>query len=54
MTPEQILAIKCAYADLVGSKQSFDQSDVHAHDWDAQQQSIDDLEAAFPDLNLGA
>ena len=47
MSPEQILAIKCAYADLVGSKQSFDQSD-------ALQQSIDDLEAAFPDLNLGA
>ena len=43
MTEQQITAIKCALADLQGSLQAFQQSDMYAHDWEAHQQSIDDL-----------
>jgi hypothetical protein len=54
MTPEQILAIKCAYADLAGSKQAYEQGDSSNHSWGDHEQTITDLEAAFPNLNLGA
>ena len=43
MTEQQITAIKCAFADLQGAIQAFQQMDIHAHDWKAHQQSIDDL-----------
>ena len=43
MNDDQILAIKCAYADLLGAYQAMEQSDIQAHDWKAHKQSIDDL-----------
>jgi hypothetical protein len=52
MTSEQILAVRCAYADLLGAEQAHDQADTGAHDWKSHHQSIADLEAAFPELNL--
>lgn len=50
LNKEQQTAIKCALADLQGSLQSYEQGDIHAHDWRAHQQSIDDLLNAFPFL----
>lgn len=47
MNDQQILAVKCALADLLGAQQAYEQADMHAHDWDAHQQSIEDLRAAF-------
>jgi len=52
MNNDQTLAIACAFADLCGALQAFQQLDLHAHDWRAHQQSIEDLMAAFPDINL--
>lgn len=52
MNDEQKLAIKCAFADLCGSLQAFQQLDMHSHDWRAHQQSIEDLMDAFHELNL--
>jgi hypothetical protein len=54
MTQEQILAIKCAHADLLGAEQAHSQADIGYHDWKNHHQSIEDLEAAFPELQLGA
>ena len=48
MTPEQKLAIKCAYCDLVGAEQAREQFDIEVHDWKAHRLSIEDLEKAFP------
>lgn len=47
MNEQQITAIKCAFADLQGAIQAFQQMDMHAHDWDAHAMSIDDLINAF-------
>lgn len=47
MNEQQIMAIKCALADLQGALQAFQQMDIHAHDWDAHELSIDDLLSAF-------
>jgi hypothetical protein len=52
MTPEQILAIRCAYADLVGALQHHENDSTINHDWDAHEQSIEDLLSTFPELNL--
>jgi hypothetical protein len=46
----EIIAIKCAHADLKGSLEAHEACDRHMHDWKAHQQSIKDLEAAFPDI----
>lgn len=48
MTPEQKLAIKCAYADLAGAYQAV-KRDMNAsnHDWDAHKLSIEELEELF-------
>ena len=48
MTTEQITAIKCAYADLVGALQCFNQYETTIHDWESHLESIRDLEAQFP------
>jgi hypothetical protein len=48
MTNEQIQAIKCAYADLVGALQAKQQLDIHAHDWNGHLETIKELETAFP------
>lgn len=47
MTEQQILAIKCAYADLVGALQARDQMDIEVHDWKSHYQTIIDLENTF-------
>lgn len=54
MNTNQITALRCAYADLQGSRQAFDQMDSAAHDWRAHDQSILDLEKEFPFLVDGA
>ena len=49
MTPEQDLAIACAFADLCGALQDYEQrgSGDSYHDWDAHRQSIADMANAF-------
>jgi len=47
MTKKQILAIKCAYADLVGALQARNQFDIEVHDWKAHELTLDELEEAF-------
>ena len=51
MNEKQILAVRCALADLQGSLQAFQQSDIHVHDWRAHEQSIDDLLETLEFLN---
>lgn len=48
MNAEQLIAIKCAYADLVGALQSYNQHETTVHNWEAHLQTIRDLETAFP------
>lgn len=50
LTIQQIQAIKCAYADLVGAIQAYNQGDMHIHDWSSHEASIEELEEAFPTL----
>ncbi len=50
LTPEQIQAIKCAHADLIGAKQNYENGTYSQHDWKAHQLSILDLEYNFPDI----
>lgn len=47
LTDKQIMAIRCAYADLVGALQAIEQNDPWKHDWEAHTQSIYDLENHF-------
>jgi hypothetical protein len=47
MTNEQIIAVKCAYADLVGILQCFNQHETSVHDWESHLESIQDLEKQF-------
>lgn len=47
LSESQILAIKCAYADLVGALQARDQMDIEVHDWKGHYQTIIDLENTF-------
>jgi hypothetical protein len=49
MTPKQMRAIRCAYADLQGSAQAR-LIQGGTHDWKAHNQSIADLEREFPFL----
>lgn len=50
MTDKELIAIKCAHADLKGALEAHDQLDIETHDWTAHKQSIHDLEEAFPFL----
>jgi hypothetical protein len=47
LTTAQRCAIECAFADLIGAYQAYQQSDIHVHDWDAHRQSIIDLAECF-------
>ncbi len=47
LNEDQILAIKCAHADLVGALQAREALDMHVHDWKAHLRSIEELEDAF-------
>jgi hypothetical protein len=52
LTKEQELAIKCAYLDLKGALENYQQQSYSDHDWVAHEQSIEDLENAFPLLKF--
>ena len=52
-TSAEVLAIKCAHADLVGALQAIEACDPHAHDWKAHKQSINDLEDQFSFIEKG-
>lgn len=47
MNEAQILAVRCAYADLVGALQARNQMDIEVHDWKTHLQTIIDLENIF-------
>jgi hypothetical protein len=52
LTKEQELAIKCAYLDLKGALENYQQHSYSDPDWEAYEQSIEDLENAFPLLKF--
>ena len=52
MSKEQIQAIKCAYADLVGVLQAEEQEALNTIDTGAISLTVGELEDAFPDLEL--
>ena len=47
MTIKQKRAIRCAYLDLIGAEQVWEQNDIYAHDWKAHKLTIEELEEAF-------
>lgn len=49
MNQAQIQSVRCAFADLIGALQAYEQNDTHAHDWKAHAQSIRELHEAFHD-----
>jgi hypothetical protein len=51
MNEDQILAIRCACADLIGALQARNQLDIHAHDWKGHELSIDGLINTFDFLS---
>jgi hypothetical protein len=51
MTPEQILAVKCAYADLL-SAQEANNPDGEVYVWEAYSQTLSELVTAFPDIEF--
>jgi hypothetical protein len=50
MNEEQIVVVKCAYADLVGVLQCYNQHETTVHDWESHYQTIRDLEDVFSDI----
>ncbi len=50
MTEKQILAIKCAHADLLGSLQNYKNQTYSEHDWESHLLSIEELQCCFPFL----
>lgn len=50
LTQNQVTALKCAFADLLGSLQAFDQDDIYLHDWQSHLQTILELGEAFPGI----
>jgi hypothetical protein len=50
LTESQIMAIRCAHADLVGALQAHKSIDYTLHDWKAHALSIEELEAAFEEI----
>ena len=51
MTDKQKTAIRCAFADLIGAVQAYNQGDYHLHDWEAHITSIEDLKQEFDFLD---
>ena len=45
--PVLLAALRCALADLEGSKQAMEQGDIHLHDWKAHQLSIVEAQEAI-------
>lgn len=50
LTESQIMAIRCAHADLVGALQAYNSLDCEVHDWKAHATSIEELETAFAEI----
>lgn len=50
LNKKQILAIKCAFADLLGAYQVAVQQDYSTHDWRAHFKTMEELKDAFPDI----
>lgn len=50
MTNEQVMAVRCAFADLVGAYEAYENMDMHRHDWKAHLLTIQEMEVAFPEL----
>jgi len=44
MNKEEIILIKCALADLQGAMEAMEKADYCSHDWEAHQQTIDEIE----------
>lgn len=42
-----LAALRCALADLEGAKQAMDSGDIHSHNWEAHQLSIDEARSAI-------
>lgn len=47
MTKEQKSAVVCAYLDLLGALEAYDNCDPSQHDWKAHRLTIDELREAF-------
>ena len=47
MTEDQILTIKCAFADLQGAYQAYKQGDMHNHDWKSHYLTIEEMAEQF-------
>ena len=52
LNDRQKIAIRCAFADLLGSMEAYLDGDSHSHYWKEHLQSLKDLQEAFPDMNL--
>jgi hypothetical protein len=50
LTHSQELAIRCAYADLIGALQARNAQEPELHNWEAHLVSIKDLERQFPTI----
>lgn len=50
MTEEQKTALRCAFADLCGSLQAYQQGDLYVHDWAAHRLTVYEIKQAFGDL----
>jgi len=48
LNQEQINAIRCAFADLIGALQAYEQGNSNIHDWESHKLTIEELESAFP------
>jgi hypothetical protein len=48
LNDNQKLVIKCAYADLLGALQNYEQGSYAYHDWDAHKQTLEELISLFP------
>ena len=44
---DQVITIKCAYADLTGALQAMQQGDMHAHDWEAHLLTLQEMSEHF-------
>jgi len=51
LTDEEKLVIRCAYADLLGSLQNYEQQSYSEHDWDAHRTTLQEMETTFDFLN---
>jgi len=48
-TSTMVHLLKCALADLQGSMEAYESGDMHCHDWEAHQTTIDEIEEFLND-----